>query len=83
MVYYRVVFVLALQVVLNELDVVDCLLQLERILLPDGSRHFVERVVDGRHGRVHQPAGRPGRSRRPVTTGPAGGCHVPAQRVGG
>jgi len=83
MVYYRVVFVLALQVVLNELDVVDGLLQLERILLPDGGRNFVERVIDGRHGRVHQSAGRTSRGRRPVATGPAGGRHVPAQRVGG
>lgn len=81
--YYRVVFVLALQVVLNELDVVDGLLQLKRILLPDGGRHIVERVVNGRNGRVHQPASRPGRSRRPVATGPAGGRHEPAQRVGG
>lgn len=81
-VYYRVVFVLALQVMLYELDVVDGFLQLERIFLPDGGWHIVERIVDGRHGRVHQPAGRPG-GRCPVATGSAGGGHVPAQGVGG
>lgn len=40
-VIYRVVFVLALQVMLYELDIMDGLLQLERILLPDGGRHVV------------------------------------------
>lgn len=42
---------------LYELDVVNGFLQLERVFLPDGERHVVERVIDGRHGRVDHPAG--------------------------
>lgn len=67
---------------LYELDVVDGLLQLERILFPDRGRHLVERVVNGRHGRVHQAAGS-ARGRCPVASGPAGCAHETTQRVGG
>lgn len=82
---YRVVLVLALQMMLYELDVVYGFFQLERILFPDRGRHLVQRVVDGRHGRVHQVVGR-ARGRcpvAPVAPGSAGGGHDPAQRVGG
>lgn len=75
---YRVVFVLALQVMLYELDVMDGLLQLERILLSDGGGHVIKRVINRGHSRVHQAAGR-ARGRRSVAPGPARGRHEPTQ----